>query len=112
VACDFFAKRVITPLGVHLAFGLFFIHLGSRKVFLCPATYHPDEAWIRQQARNAQMWLEDQGIQARFLLHDHDAKFTAGFDELFRSVGTRIIKTPIRAPNANAYASWCTSLAA
>jgi len=58
------------------------------------------------------MWLEDQGIQARFLLHDHDAKFTAGFDELFRNVGTRIIKTPIRAPNANAYASWCTSLVA
>ena len=111
VACDFFVNQVITPLGIRLAYGLFFIHLGTRKVFLCPTTYHPDEQWIKQQARNVQMWMEDQGIQSRFLLHDHDAKFTAGFDELFRSVGTRVIKTPIQAPNANAYAeAWVGSL--
>ena len=111
VATDFFVKKVITPFGVRLAYGLFFIHLRSRKVFLCPATYHPDDRWVRQQARNVQMWLQDEGIEARFLLRDRDTKFTAGFDELFRSVGTQIVKTPVQAPNANSFAeSWVGNL--
>lgn len=111
VACDFFVKKVVTPLGVRLAHGLFFIHLESRKVFLCPATYHPDGPWINQQVRNVQMWLADQGIEARFLLRDRDRKFTAAFDKLFRRVGTRIVKTPIQAPNANSFAeSWVGTL--
>ncbi len=38
VACDFFAKSVITPLGPRLAFCLAFIHVGTRKVFLTPST--------------------------------------------------------------------------
>jgi len=111
VACDFFVKKVISPLGVRLAYGLFFIHLGSRKVFLCPVTYHPDERWVRQQARNVQVWLQDQGIEARFLLRDRDTKFTASFDELFRGVGTRIVTTPVPAPNANSFAeTWVGNL--
>src|SRR5439155_19977994 len=36
--------------------------------------------------------------------HDRDSKFTASFEEIFRSEGIRIIQTPIRAPQANAYA--------
>jgi len=111
VACDYFCKRVITPLGVKTAYCLFFIHLGTRKVFLCPATYHPNEYWVMQQARNVQMWFDDEGIEARFLLRDRDTKFTAAFDQLFRDTGTRIVKTPIRAPNANAFSeSWVGSL--
>ncbi len=41
VACDFFSKSVWTPLGKRMAFCLMFIHLGTRKVFVSPATYHP-----------------------------------------------------------------------
>ncbi len=40
----------------------------------------------------------------RFLVHDRDSKFTAAFDEVFRSEGIKVIHTPIRAPQANAYA--------
>ena len=93
VACDFFTKNVITPLGIKTAYGLFFIHLGTRKVFLCPATYHPNERWVMQQARNVQMWFDEQGIEAQFLLRDRDTKFTAAFDQLFCDADTRIVKT-------------------
>jgi len=41
---------------------------------------------------------------ARFLVRDRDAKFTAGFNEVVRSQRIRIIRTPIRAPRANAFA--------
>jgi putative transposase len=40
----------------------------------------------------------------RFLIHDRDSKFTAPFDELFRSEGIKVIHTPVQAPQANAYA--------
>src|SRR5262249_41749288 len=39
-----------------------------------------------------------------FLIHDRDSKFSGTFDEIFRSEGINVIHTPIRAPQANAYA--------
>jgi putative transposase len=49
------------------------------------------------------MELNDRLLSIRFLLRDHDAKFTGAFDEVFRSEGAAVIRTPIRAPRANAY---------
>jgi putative transposase len=110
VTCDFFTKDIITPLGRKLAFDLFFMHLETRRVFLCPVTYHPDERWMVQQARNVQMWLDEQGIEARFLLRDRDAKFAHAFDQLFRDAGAKMVKTPVQGPDANAFAeSWVGS---
>lgn len=48
--------------------------------------------------------MEDRLEGARFLLHDRDAKFCGPFDSVVRSEGVKIIKTPARAPKANAVA--------
>jgi putative transposase len=110
VACDFFTKSVLTPIGPRLAFSLAFIHLGTRKVFLSPATYHPNDCWVKQQARNVMMWLDGQQLRAEFILHDRDTKFSSAFDRLVRSAGIQRIRTPLLAPNANAFAeSWIGS---
>lgn len=112
VATDFFCKTVWTPMGKRVAYALMFIHLGSRKVFVSPSTYHPTADWMPQQARNLTMWAEDEGLDLRFLIRDRDSKYTEAFDEHFRRLsGEQIVKTPFRSPIANAFAeSWIGSL--
>ncbi len=113
VACDFFCKEIRTFWGRHTAYYLFFIHLRSRKVWVSPATYHPNDAWVRQQARNMLMWLDDHDVEFTHLIRDRDAKFSAGFDAIIESADARIVKTPVRAPNANAFSeSWISRLRA
>ncbi len=107
VACDFFTQSVITPFGIRVAYCLTFIHVGTRRVFLSPPAYHPNDRWVQQQARNALMWLDDQGLGARFLIHDRDSKFSTRFRRLFKSADIRCVRTPVLAPDANAFcAAW------
>jgi putative transposase len=55
--------------------------------------------------------LEEDQLSIRFLIHDRDTKFTAAFNAVFQSEGIEIIRTPFRAPNANAYAErWVRTL--
>jgi len=76
-------------------------------VFLSPATYAPGELWVCQQARNVSLWLGEHGVKQRFILHDRDTKFTASFDGIFEAADVEIVKTPVAAPDANAFAeSW------
>jgi putative transposase len=83
---------------------LFFVSLERRRIEFVASTSNPDGRWVAQQARNLLMLLADREHSFRFVLHDRDSKFSRAFDELFRSEDMKIIRTPIRAPNANAYA--------
>ena len=74
------------------------IEHGRRQVHLAGITAHPTGDWITQQARNLLMDLGDRTERFRFLIRDRDAKFTTGFV----GAGMRIIRTPVRAPRANA----------
>jgi putative transposase len=99
IACDFFTVETISLRRFYV---LFIIELGSRRVHIAGCTRNPTGAWVTQQARN----LSFTGLfaQMRFLIHDRDSKFSAAFDEVFRSEAIKVIHTPIRAPQANAYA--------
>src|ERR1035437_6797702 len=83
---------------------LFFIDLERRKVFLAGVTEHRIGSWVTQQARNPTMTLEDEGRIVKFLIRDRDTKLVGPFDEVLSSIGARVIKTPARAPRANAFA--------
>ena len=70
-----------------------------------PRRHHqPERPLGNQVARNFCAELEDAGRRVRFLVRDRDTKFTAGFDEVFASVGAETILTPVRSPDANAFA--------
>ena len=101
IACDFFT---VETAWLRTLYVLLFIELGSRRMHLSASTVHPDATWVTQQARNLTMDLDDRSTAIRFLIHDRDTKFVGPFDEVFRSEGAKVILTPIRAPNANAYA--------
>lgn len=81
---------------------MFFIELHIRRVYVSGATADPDSAWVTQQARNLAIDGRLGGV--RFLIHDRDAKFSGPLDEVFETEGAAVIRTPIRAPRANAFA--------
>jgi putative transposase len=100
IACDFLTVETVLLRRLYV---LVFIEVATRKVYLAGVTANPTGEWAIQQARNIIDTFVERSQPIRFLIHDRDSKFTAAFDEVFRSEAMPIIRTPIRAPRANAY---------
>ena len=111
VATDFFTTEVWTLGGLVTYYVLFFIHLGSRQVHVAGMTPHPDQAWMRQIARNVTM--EEWGFlsHGQYLIHDRDGKYSPAFQQLIDAAGVTRVPLPPRSPNLNAYAErWVRSV--
>jgi putative transposase len=99
IACDFFSVDTVLLRRLYV---LFFIHHDIRLVRIAGVTAKPATDWVTQHARNISMALADQVAAVKFLVRDRDTKFTVSFDAVFAADGITIIKTPVRAPRANA----------
>jgi transposase InsO family protein len=110
-ATDFFSAEVLTLGGLVSYYVLFFIHLGTRKVHLAGITSSPDEAWMKQIARNLTD-AEDGFLRGRrFLIHDRDGKYCPAFREVLHSSGVTCLPLPPRSPNLNAFSErWVLSV--
>jgi transposase InsO family protein len=102
IACDLFTVESVRLKTLHV---LFFIDLYTRKVLIGGVTDGAANAvWCAQIARNLSEARENKVNQIKYLVHDRDKRFCAVFDEVFRAEGINILRTPWRAPRANAYA--------
>jgi len=98
VACDFFTVDTVMLRRYYV---LFFIELDTGRVHLAGITTNPTGVWTTQAARNLMMSYER---RIRFLIRDGAGQFVAASDEVLRSDGATIIRTPPYTPVANAYA--------
>lgn len=94
-ACDFLP---VIDLFFRTVYVFFIIQLGSRRVVHFGITRHPTDAWVAQQLREATPF----GNAPRFLIRDHDRKFGCAFSEVAKASGIEVLRTPYRAPRANA----------
>lgn len=101
--CDFFSRKVLTWKGWRDAFVLIFLHVETRRVCLSPATHHPDDAWVCEQAQAFRAFAEKNELGTKIVMRDNDKKYSARFDQEIERRGVKLMKTAICAPNTNAF---------
>ena len=108
---DFFSVEVLTLRGLVTYYVLFFIRLESRHVEVAGITQHPNEAWMKQIARNVTM--DEWGFldNCSYLIHDRDTKYCQSFRDIIESGEVKTLPLPARSPNLNAFAErWVKSV--
>ncbi|MCP3994285.1 MAG: transposase [bacterium] len=108
VACDFFTvdTAFLRPYYV-----LFFINVQTREVSFAGVTANPTGAWTTQAAPNLFIAHGDRLEAARALVRDQASQLIDSFDEIFKTEGMKVLKTPVRTPVANTFAErWIGSI--
>ena len=98
-AIDFTTIEVWTKGGLVTYYLLFVMEIATRRVHFAGCTPNPDEAWIKQIARNLTDCLDGFLNGKRYLLMDRDAKFSAAFRRLLEDEGVNCVRLPPRSPN-------------
>lgn len=96
LACDFF---IVVTARFRILYVFVAMEVGTRRIAHFNVTAHPTADWTLQQFREVANGEEPY----RFVLHDRDSIFSSELDSCLKSMGMRVLKTPFRAPQANAF---------
>jgi transposase InsO family protein len=96
LACDFF---VVVTAGFRMLYIFVVLEVGTRRILHWNVTDHPTGEWTAQQFRMVVSGDE----QHRFVVHDHDSIYSEGVDRTIAAMGLTVLRTPVRAPQANAF---------
>ena len=94
----FYFLKTVTA-NFRILYVLVIMEIGTRKMVHLNVTDHPTAEWTLQQFREA---IQEKEVP-RFLIHDRDSIYSAELDLAIKSIGLKILKTPVRSPAANAY---------
>ncbi|MCY2995430.1 MAG: integrase core domain-containing protein [Planctomycetota bacterium] len=103
-ATDFFTVEVWTKTGLITFYVLFVIELATRRVHLAGITTSPDEAWMKQTARELTNFEDGFLRDKKYLLMDRDGKFCEAFRSILEQSGVKSVRLPPHSPNLNAIA--------
>ena len=102
-AIDFTTIEVWTKGGLVTFYLLFVMELKTRCVHFAGCTTSPDEAWMKQAARELTNFENGFINGKRYLIMDRDSKFCDSFREMLRVEGVEPVRLPPRSPNLNSY---------
>ena len=96
LACDFFVAVTATCRVVYV---FVVLEVGTQRIVHWNVTAHPTADWTAQQFR-----LIVSGDQPhRYVIHDRDSIYAKGVDRTLAAMGLTVLRTPVRAPQANAF---------
>ncbi len=101
--CDFFSKKIVSKSGLRDIFVLVFLHVESRRVFISPSTYKPDECWMIEQAEATKVFAKTESLPCKFVMHDNEGKYSKPFLNKLKSLRIKPMRTAIRSPNTVAF---------
>ncbi len=85
------------------AFVLAFLNVQTRRVVLSPATFHPNESWVTEQAEAFVKQARSNGLPIRYVQRDRDGKFAADFDATLKRARIKVVPSPAKSPNTQAF---------